>query len=122
MRRTSFSTATLAAGAAALALLTVHCGVGGSQGADTGATCPPGSTLTYANFGKPFMDNYCVSCHSGKERPSLDSATAVKRELRGISSTSAAGPKATNDSMPTDGDVPQDDRVKLGEWLACGAP
>lgn len=121
MRLTSLSAARLAA-VAVFALFTVHCTASGTQGADTGAVCPPGSTLTYANFGQPFMDNYCVSCHSGKERPSLDSATAVKREIRGILSTTAAGPKATNDSMPTDTDVPQDDRVKLGEWLACGAP
>lgn len=120
--RLSYVSRLAAAGAAVLALLTVHCNASGTQGADTGAVCPPGSTLTYANFGKPFMDNYCASCHAGNERPNLDSATAVKRELRGILSTTAAGPKATNDSMPTDSDVPQDDRVKLGEWLACGAP
>ncbi len=103
-----------------LALLTTHCAP--TQGTDTGATCPPGSTLTYASFGKAFMNSYCVSCHAGQERPSLTSAAQVKSELRGILNTAASGPKGTNDSMPPDSDVPVAERVKLGEWLACGAP
>jgi hypothetical protein len=34
-----------------------------SEGKPSGATCPNGSTLTYANFGQSFMTTYCMSCH-----------------------------------------------------------
>ena len=92
------------------------------EGPPTGSTCPPGSTLTYANFGQAFMDTNCNSCHAGKERPSLTTQAQIKANIAPIDRTSAAGPNATNTSMPEDGDVSVDDRKKLGEWLACGAP
>lgn len=120
MRFSSVS-ALLVASVLLLTPLTFHCATN-TSGADTGAVCPSGSSLTYASFGQSFMDTYCTSCHSGNERPDLSSADAVKRELHGVLNTAAAGPKATNNAMPTDGDIPADERVKLGEWLACGAP
>ena len=36
----------------------------GEHGEPTGSVCPSPPTLTYVNFGKPFMDTYCVDCHS----------------------------------------------------------
>lgn len=94
----------------------------GTQGLATGATCPPASTLTYANFGQPFMDKYCVSCHSGKDRPDLQTGALVQKEIRGILNTTASGPTGTNTSMPEDADPSTEERTQLGEWLACGAP
>lgn len=92
----------------------------------TGSTCPTNSTLTYDNFGKTFMTNYCTECHSstgGKhEQPMLDDITSIRGAISDIDRTSAAGPNATNDVMPGDFDVAEDERRKLGEWLACGAP
>src|SRR5262245_13650570 len=35
-------------------------------GPPSGALCPPGSTLTYANFGKGFFATYCDRCHAEK--------------------------------------------------------
>jgi len=40
-----------------------------------------------------------------------------------IDETTAAGPAATNDSMPPGGPAPtRHERLQLGEWLACGMP
>ncbi len=107
---------------------------GGPDGIDTGATCPEDSELTYANFGEKFMNDYCVSCHSselsGDERngaPSdhdLDSRQGIiNSNLEHISLEAAGGPNGFNRDMPEDGPEPTDDeRLKLGEWLACGVP
>lgn len=94
----------------------------GTKGLETGATCAPSSTLTYESFGQGFMDKYCISCHAGKERPDLSSVAAIRRESAEIMSTTAAGPSGTNTNMPEDSEPTLDERTKLGEWLACGAP
>lgn len=102
-------------------------------GPPTESTCPPSSTLTYNNFGKPFMDAYCNRCHSseltGEERqgaPSFhdfDSLFGIKAVSDHIDQTTAAGPAATNDGMPPNGPFPTlDERKQLGEWIACGMP
>lgn len=93
-----------------------------NEGSPTGSTCPPASTLTYANFGQAFMDQNCNSCHAGKEKPSLTTQAQIKANLADIDKTSAAGPSATNTVMPEDSSVSDADRQKLGEWIACGAP
>lgn len=99
----------------------------------TGAVCPPSSTLTYDNFGKPFMDHYCVDCHDSHKygdarqgAPSLhdvDTPIGIRGISNHIDQSSAAGPNAFNDAMPEDDPKPTDlERYQLGEWLACGAP
>jgi hypothetical protein len=96
--------------------------------------CPEqGSTLTYENFGKPFMDKYCNRCHSsereGADRhgaPSFhdfDTLFGIKAVSDHIDETTAAGPAAFNDGMPQDGKIPtRAERFDLGEWIACGMP
>lgn len=102
-------------------------------GPPTESVCPTGSTLTYANFGKPFMESYCTRCHSseltGSARmgaPSFhdfDSNFGVKAVWMHVDETSAAGPAATNTGMPPDGAKPtKAERLQLGEWIACGMP
>lgn len=102
-------------------------------GAPTGATCPPGSTLTYNNFGKQFMQSYCTRCHSseltGAARhgaPSFhdfDTLSGIKAVSDHIDETAAAGPSSVNESMPEDGTQPTlMERQQLGEWIACGMP
>jgi hypothetical protein len=99
----------------------------------TGAICPEGSTLTYRTFGKPFMDRYCTRCHastlSGEARngaPTMlnfDSVGVIRGYAQAIELVAAAGPNASNNRMPRDEPDPAEaDRLKLGEWLACGAP
>jgi len=94
----------------------------GTKGVATGATCAQGSTLTYATFGQAFMDKYCLECHAGKDRPDLSTLAAIQKESAEIMSTSAAGPTGTNTNMPEDSEPTLEERTKLGEWLACGAP
>ncbi len=116
-----------------LLLLLVACNSGELLGPPTGATCPPASTLTYGNFGEPFMTTYCVSCHSstlmGSQRhgaPLLhdfDTWYGIMPFISHIDETTAAGPAATNTAMPMADPTPTlGERTMLGEWLACGAP
>ena len=102
-------------------------------GPPTGSTCPPSSTLTYANFGRQFMEDYCVRCHdsalTGADRkgaPSFhdfDTLFGIRAVANHIDETTAAGPAATNMGMPPDGDKPTlEERQLLGEWIACGMP
>ncbi|MBA3453021.1 MAG: hypothetical protein H0T42_08010 [Deltaproteobacteria bacterium] len=102
-------------------------------GPPTGAVCPPTSTLTYASFGQPFMENYCTRCHSstktGSDREGatldhdFDSLIGVRRVYDHVDRAAGSGPEATNDQMPPDGAMPSlAERTLLAEWLACGLP
>ena len=103
-------------------------------GPKTGSTCPPSSTLTYANFGQAFMDHYCTKCHSTELKTHEERMGApvyhdfnlqekVQDFADHIDRSSAAGPDSINTSMPEDDPKPTlAERYMLGEWLACGAP
>lgn len=90
--------------------------------------CPPGgTTLTYASFGADFMGRYCQSCHGSASvdragAPGdfiFDTAEQVRRHRARVFVRSAAG----NDSMPPGPDDPsREERDRLADWLACGAP
>lgn len=103
------------------------------EGPPTGALCSDGSTLTWDSFGKRFMESYCTRCHatalSGTARqgaPSdhnFESAALVRMQIEHIDGQAAAGPDAVNTEMPIGAPSPtEEERLKLGEWLACGAP
>jgi len=114
---------------AALLLLS---GCGG--GKETGTLCPTGgTTLTYQNFGQTFMGTYCLRCHNEaltgsarKDAPSdvnFNTLEQVRAEASEIDEQAGAGTDVTNEEMPPDGEQPSvEDRRKLAEWLACGAP
>jgi hypothetical protein len=97
----------------------------------TGATCPDGgTTLTYENFGKEFMQDYCLSCHSvdSKDRndaPSdhnFDELIDIEGLARHIDQYAGSGPDNTNTRMPpTDPKPTTAERKQLSEWLVCGA-
>jgi len=103
-------------------------------GPSTGATCPPASPITYANFGAKFMTDYCTRCHSstlsGSARMGaplyhdFDTQLGIQQVANHVDQTAGSGPNATNDSMPyDDGPSPTlEERQKLAEWIACGAP
>lgn len=109
-------------------LLAAACGPGGggigssSAALSSGSECPTGSTLTYANFGQAFISAHCTSCHSGRTSPNLSSQAAILASISAIDGAAASGPNGTNLKMPQGASVPTSERVKLGEWLACGAP
>jgi uncharacterized membrane protein len=104
----------------------------GSGGAATNAVCPPTPTLTYENFGKGFMQTYCLRCHSQtvtssarKGAPSdhnFDTFADIKPLADHIDGYAGSGPGATNTRMPPDTPKPSvEERAKLSEWLACSA-
>lgn len=104
-----------------VALLAGACG--SDLGDSTGSTCPSDSTLTYDNFGQEFMQAHCLACHAdgGPESPKLSTLAEVRAHIGEVDRAAAAGPNAVNTYMPEGGSVPDEERRKLGEWLACGA-
>jgi mono/diheme cytochrome c family protein len=68
------------------------------------------------------MATNCNRCHGGGESPNLTTQSAVQSNRDSIDKQAAAGPNATNTYMPEGGSVSLEERQKLGEWLACGAP
>jgi len=102
------------------------------EGSASLATCPADNTLTYDTFGKAFMTSYCVRCHSSTLKGSAGEGAAEGHDydtLNGIlpwfdhiDEHAAAGPTIINTEMPPSGPLPTDDeRRKLGQWLACEA-
>jgi hypothetical protein len=102
-------------------------------GPPTESVCPPNSTLTYNNFGKPFMESYCTKCHDSEKvgemregAPSFhdfDTLNGIKAVSNHIDETAASGPAATNTGMPENNPKPSlEERQALGEWIACGMP
>lgn len=121
------------------ALLALVCVAGASachhehEGTPTQAVCPTTQTLTYANFGQAFMQQYCLSCHSSSVQgaarngaPSdhnFDKLSDIRSFAEHIDMHAGSGPGGTNDAMPEDDPIPTiEERKKLSEWLACGAP
>jgi hypothetical protein len=117
----------------------------GATPTSTGTVCPDPDpmTLTYDNFGKPFMEKYCTWCHNSTLTRSkrngaplyhdFDSLLGVLQTPDHIDQQTGIGPKASNDFMPPDrcpaepgGSLsvdcqkPTDDeRRQLAEWIAC---
>jgi hypothetical protein len=106
---------------------------GPTTGVATQSVCPSTQTLSYENFGKGFMTSYCLRCHSesvtGAARggaPSdhnFDELLVIRGLAAHIDQYAGAGPAGVNTVMPPSDPRPtEDDRRKLGEWLACTAP
>lgn len=105
-----------------------------SAASSTGATCPTGSTITYENWALEFFESYCLRCHSETRTAqderhgatlgaNWDDLNSVRDFAQEIDAFAAAGPKAVNEMMPPSAPLPStDERRRLGEWLACGAP
>jgi hypothetical protein len=113
----------------------------------TQAKCPSPDpmTLTWDNFGQPFMTMFCNDCHSStlphSERNGAplyhdyDTLMTVLEIPQHIDQWAGAGPAATNTIMPParcpstpggplDRDCPQptqQQREDLSVWLACEA-
>lgn len=120
---------------AALVLVLLGCGdearprLGGEP---TGAVCPATAPPTYEGFGRAFLDAYCVRCHTrsvngAQRRGAPDSVNFedlgdVLSNRITMDRVAAAGPRAVNTAMPPGGPAPStEERMRLGEWLACEA-
>jgi uncharacterized membrane protein len=91
-------------------------------------TCPPeGTKLTYASFGKAFLESNCQTCHGAptterKGAPGSYDFASVD-DVRLHKTRIFARAAADNTTMPPGpDDPPENEREKLAEWLACGAP
>jgi len=97
----------------------------------TGSSCPT-APPTYDNFGRQFMASYCTGCHSANATDrhgaptsqNFDTEAEIVLHAQAIDVEAAAGPNATNTSMPAlDGPVhaapPYAERATLGQYLAC---
>lgn len=90
--------------------------------------CPSASTLTYEGFAARFFDTYCQPCHAS-QRPiaerngappsvTFDDLASIRAQRKAI--WDQAGDQNTR--MPAAMRKPtSEERVQLGEWLACGA-
>ncbi len=101
-------------------------------GSPTGATCPPTDPPTFDSFGDTFMGTYCRECHSASSanrrgapgNQNYDTEADILEHAAAIEDQAAAGPDATNTSMPLIGGAvtmrpSQAERELLGEYLAC---
>jgi uncharacterized membrane protein len=113
-----------------LVLLVFLAACNGATPTPTGATCPSDNTLTYDNFGAPFMKTYCTRCHAstltGDARHGaplfhdFDTLVGIIEVWEHVDEQAAAGPLAINRLMPFSGVAPTDaERYQLGSWLAC---
>ena len=111
-------------------LLFVACG--GIAGDPTGAVCPPTDPPTYVSFGQPFFEKYCLDCHSSQSTnrhgaptdQNYDTEDQIRAHAEEIDAVAGAGPSGTNTSMPKlSASVrtrpTQEERITLGEYLAC---
>lgn len=100
------------------------------EGVLSGATCPVANPPNYENFGRAFMTNYCIRCHSSTLRGSVrngaakghdfDSREGVLAVMDHVDQHVAAGPNGVNDEMPPSAPFPTtEERTRLGLWLAC---
>jgi cytochrome c5 len=94
----------------------------------TERVCPEGSFLSYQNFGAPFFSQYCTGCHSSQvplamrhdapEGVDFETLDKIREHMDFIYMDAADG----YTKMPPAGGPHPEDRMRLGEWLACGAP
>jgi len=146
-----------------LALALAACGGTDAQPTPTGTLCADPDPLTFGytladtpgctgtpdqcNFGKTFMDAYCVNCHSSTLVQSkrngaplyhdFDSLIGVVEVLGHIDEQAGFGPDAQNTFMPGAGtggkcpsfvgcsldeecpEISAEERTTLAVWLAC---
>jgi hypothetical protein len=110
-------------------------GTGGSTGNDMGPwgnlderPCPDDSFLTYENFGGPFILTYCTTCHASRLPADMRQGSPIEVNFDDIEDIRAQAERIWfraadgNSTMPPVGPPVLEDRTRLGEWLACGAP
>jgi len=115
-----------------LLLLTLACSTLWACGSDpaAGPECPTGSTLTYAEFGKPFLTKYCSSCHAASVSGSARQAAPADDVFDTVAQVRAKSDELIHEvsvekSMPfgpTSLKPSAAEREQFGEWVACGAP
>jgi len=85
------------------------------------------STLTYENYGQPYLLTWCVPCHSSEltEEERQDAPLDANYEtLQGVlDHLDKIEVLAVNsDEMPPVGGPEEEEQELFGEWILCGAP
>ena len=98
-----------------------------SVGLDLETPCDREAALSYDNFGRWFMNQYCAGCHSSllpedmrhgaPMGVDLDTYGGVLEQVEAIAEE--VGGEAP--SMPPGGGPSDEERALLGEWLQCAA-
>ncbi len=89
--------------------------------------CPEDSQLTYENFGGPFVLSWCSGCHASalpdgeRQGAPVGSDFDDAERVRGAAARIWLRSGDHNASMPPQAGPDDEDRTRLGEWLACGA-
>lgn len=97
--------------------------------------CPPDNALTFRSFGAGFLRTWCTGCHSSTLPASerQDAPAEVNfdthalylphaQEVHARAVIEAHAPAASASPMPPAGLVPEADRRRLTQWIACGSP
>jgi uncharacterized membrane protein len=90
--------------------------------------CPPaGTTLTYENWAQGFFGAWCQRCHGAavEDRDGAPRAYVFDThdQVVALQDRIFLRSAAENATMPPGpDDPPQEERDKLAEWIACGAP
>ncbi|HEY6559327.1 MAG TPA: hypothetical protein VI072_18710 [Polyangiaceae bacterium] len=101
----------------------------GSDSSSTGEplTCGSDANLTYENFGQPFFLSWCSGCHGADLRENERAGAPPQLNFDELETIRTHSERildraVTHTTMPPAGGPPEDERRRLGEWLACGAP
>ena len=94
------------------------------------SACTGSSALTYTNFGKKFVDDYCASCHAGSAQGADRQGAPTTVSFDSLAQIQAKSREVENDVVvlkvmpfgqfakrPSDAQ-----REQFGQWLNCGAP
>lgn len=99
-----------------LVALLAACTSSESTGISDGS-CPTGSTLTYETLGAAFFAGPLLVVPWSKENPVLSTQAQIQAQASRILDEAVY-----TTAMPEDADLDNEERARLGEWLACGAP
>lgn len=103
------------------ALLLVGCVPAEEEGTD--AFCADQPVLTWANFGDGFLRHNCQSCHATTSEDRRDAPDDISFDARvdavAMKSLILGSAGREDPSMPPEGGVAEEDRLKLEIWLRC---
>lgn len=116
--------------ASAVAACSMSYAACGADGKHVDPACTESGALTYANFGKQFVAEYCASCHAGSAQGAARQGAPANVVFDSLAQIQADAHAVENDVvelkvMPFGQSTkhPSDaERTQFGHWLNCGAP
>ena len=100
--------------------------LGCAEEEDTGTTdtgpCADVPLLTYANFGRGFLTEYCQGCHASTTLDRHGAPESVTFDNLGLAWEKADRilERSLGGTMPPSGGTSEDDLTQLEWWLTCG--